>query len=464
MGLAGLSLAAWNVNVWSSAAAFAAGIAADLDIDPSLIIVQPPDLMPPGAASRRHLASDVGGLSVPFTIFGFGANSGAAAAAAQGIIVVAKSADNSLMYALYDSGLPVVSLSLSDVPQVSAALSVTVAITSADSEAASASVGSNLISAVSGGGLASALAESGIFGVEPIVTSKPQTTFSSPPPPSPPPSPRPPSPKPPLPPPSPPLPPPPSPMPSSPPPPIPPPNPLPLPPPPPPPPKPPPPPPLPPPWPPGGAPPPSPPSPLPPSPRSSPPPSPLPLSPPPQSLKPPPPPPPAPPASDAVRLQRIAAALGALEAVLRPPSCAAAELLQYERAPGAATGRWLCTAPVRVATLGGWCHAAGDAAVACDASPPSQLASPPDCVAPRGLRLEYTLTGGWACTCAPGFSGAACEQGSGNGNSSAAAAATCAPPPPCAPPAGTGAYSFDAGAHAFVCVCAAGFSGAPCAA
>jgi hypothetical protein len=153
-----------------------------------------------------------------------------------------------------------------------------------------------------------------------------------------------------------------------------------------------------------------------------------------------------------------------LEAAAEPPSCAANELLQYERAPGAATGLWLCTAPVvRVTSPGGWCRADGDTAVACDAAPPTQLAIPPDCMAPRGQRLVYTPAGGWACVCAPGYSGAACEQGSGNG-SSAPAPPACAVPPPCAPPAGTGAYSFDAGAQAFVCVCAAGYSGAPCTA
>jgi hypothetical protein len=157
--------------------------------------------------------------------------------------------------------------------------------------------------------------------------------------------------------------------------------------------------------------------------------------------------------------------LAVLQAAAQPPSCAANELLQYEReVPDAATGRWLCTAPVRATSPGGWCRADGDTALACDASPPTQLATPPpDCVAPRGLRLQYTLAGGWTCLCAPGYSGAACGEGSGNA-SSVTEPAACAPPPPCAPPAGTGAYSFDATAHAFVCVCAVGYSGAPCAA
>ncbi len=153
-----------------------------------------------------------------------------------------------------------------------------------------------------------------------------------------------------------------------------------------------------------------------------------------------------------------------LQAAAQPPSCAANELLQYERAaPGATFGRWLCTAPITAASPGGWCRADGTAAAACDAAPPSQLGAPPDCMAPRGLRLEYTTASGWACVCAPGYTGASCEQGSGDG-SSAEEAAACAAPPPCVPPSGTGTYRFDANASAFACVCAAGYSGAPCAA
>jgi hypothetical protein len=155
-----------------------------------------------------------------------------------------------------------------------------------------------------------------------------------------------------------------------------------------------------------------------------------------------------------------------LQALVQPPSCAANELLQYERSPGAAFGRWFCTAPIRATSPDGWCRADGGAAAACDAAPPSQLATPPDCMAPRGLRLEYIPMSGWACICAAGYTGASCQEGSGDGSASAATpAAWCAAlPPPCAPPGGTGTYSFDANASVFACVCAAGYSGAPCAA
>ncbi len=158
-----------------------------------------------------------------------------------------------------------------------------------------------------------------------------------------------------------------------------------------------------------------------------------------------------------------------LQALAQPPSCAANELLQYERAaPGTtAFGRWFCTAPILATSPSGWCRADGAAAASCDAAPPSQLATPPDCMAPRGLRLEYIPMSGWACICAAGYTGASCEEGSGDGSASAAEAAEAwctAAPPPCAPPGGTGTYSFDTDASAFVCVCAAGYSGAPCAA
>jgi hypothetical protein len=56
-------------------------------------------------------------------------------------------------------------------------------------------------------------------------------------------------------------------------------------------------------------------------------------------------------------LASIAARLAVLQVAAQPPSCAANELLQFERAPGAATGRWLCTAPVRTTSTGGWCLA-----------------------------------------------------------------------------------------------------------
>jgi hypothetical protein len=191
--LVGLALDAWNANVELSASTFAAGIAADLGIDRGTVTVISSQRTEPAEGSRRRRLADEAwsGLSVTFTVLGFGSDSSAAATAATGITGIAGSAYSSLAFALYEAGLPVASLGVPVVPQVSAALLVTVAIMSDDESAgsAAAAVGSNLVSAVSDGGLTRALATGGIHGVAPLITEAPQTFFASPPPPRPPPSP-----------------------------------------------------------------------------------------------------------------------------------------------------------------------------------------------------------------------------------------------------------------------------------
>ena len=171
MGLGGVSLDAWNANKRASMSAFTGGLAADLGVDVSLISVEEP------------IVVDSTSLSVPFSICGFGLGSDAAAAAAAGIVTAASNPDSDLLYALYEVGLPVSGTGVSDGPYVSATLAVSIAITDPDSRSASSSIGSNLMAAVYGGGLKSALADSGVY-AEPVVTAVPQTTFASPPPPS----------------------------------------------------------------------------------------------------------------------------------------------------------------------------------------------------------------------------------------------------------------------------------------
>jgi hypothetical protein len=182
--------------------------------------------------------------------------------------------------------------------------------------------------------------------------------------------------------------------------------------------------------------------PLPPSPPSpAPPPSP---SPPPSPAPPPPPRPPAPPPPP-LSLAGIQARLDAARAALTPPSCAPGQLLQYTRAGG-----WACTAPVSAASPGQWCRADGGAGgVACDRPPPpaAALAAAPTCMPPGGAKLLYTAAAGWACACAPGFSGVSCTSGSST-------VAAPAPPPPLPPPAAPcagGQFRYDNATCTFAC-------------
>lgn len=163
------------------------------------------------------------------------------------------------------------------------------------------------------------------------------------------------------------------------------------------------------------------------------------------------PPPPSPPPLSLASLQAQISAM-------MPPTCAAGQLLQYDKQKG-----WSCATPPlqlpAASDAGKLCRAdAAGASVVCDVAP-SSLAVPPDCMPPSGARLEYTTASGWTCICAPGYSGASCSVGSGLGLSPGGA---CAPPPPCAAPSGTTTYTRSSTGD-MLCVCAVGYTGSPCA-
>jgi hypothetical protein len=181
MLLVGLTLDAWNADADVSETAFASGVAADLEVTGASAVEVGEPTESDAPAGRRHLTSG-SALSVPFTVRGFGASSGAAAAADARLTQVATSGTSSaLASSLSSSGLPVSSLGMTSAPRVSAALSVGVVVTSANDAAA---VGASLVAGVGDGSLTTQLAAAGIT-ARPTITSQPHTAFADLPPPPP---------------------------------------------------------------------------------------------------------------------------------------------------------------------------------------------------------------------------------------------------------------------------------------
>ena len=153
---------------------------------------------------------------------------------------------------------------------------------------------------------------------------------------------------------------------------------------------------------------------------------------------------PSPPLSLAV----LQAQLDALRAAATPPTCGPRQLLQF----AAQAGGWLCAdAPASVLEPGGYCRVDGSGDIACDVQP--SALTPPTCMPPGGKLLTYSVTEGWACTCAPGYSGTSCDTLAAGG----AAPATCAPPP-CALPGGSSLYTYDNKTRTYKCICSPGFT------
>jgi hypothetical protein len=152
----------------------------------------------------------------------------------------------------------------------------------------------------------------------------------------------------------------------------------------------------------------------------------------------------------------LQAQIASLQATLAFPDCADGEFLQFT-----ASGLWQCASPVHAGTAGQFCRAAsdpGDAPVMCDVGAP-QVEKPPDCQPPGAKFLTYSAQSGWVCVCAAGYTGASCNVSAGGG---ASGVESCNPPAACASPGSTGLYQWLPNDDRWVCHCQSGYSGDDC--